>query len=312
MKKVTLWMVLTILLMLTTDVFSQQTKSIFDELTSTSYDEVDVMIQRYHKLKKEKIEEYNFSNEWELNKLGYQLMSEDRIDDAIKIFQLLIEEFPTSFNPYDSMGEAYMKQGKDKLAIENYQKSLELNPDNQNAYRMMLNMQFENRDKDKFSKVYSKQKYENDLDELAKTLTEVNPSPYKFISKEKFWGDVEDKKKMISDSTTYAEFVWHCSQIVANIGCVHSAIIYYFKQEEEMLPDSLRFPLEVKLIDGRMYVSDPLVNFDKINPKTEIFQINGKSTEEIKALIFPHISTQGTNVSGKRQMFNTYGSAMIA
>ncbi|MFK7809537.1 MAG: S41 family peptidase, partial [Saprospiraceae bacterium] len=185
-------------------------------------------------------------------------------------------------------------------------------PDNQNAYRMMLNMQFENRDKDKFSKVYSKQKYENDLDELAKTLTEVNPIPYKFISKEKFWRDVENKKKMISDSTSYAEFVWHCSQIVANIGCGHSSIVYYFGQEEEMLPDSLRFPLEVKLIDGRMYVSDPLVNSGKINSETEIFQINGKSTEEIKALIFPHISTQGTNVSGKRQMFNTYGSAMIA
>jgi cytochrome c-type biogenesis protein CcmH/NrfG len=37
---------------------------------------------------------------------------------------------------YDSLGEAYMKKGEKELAIANYQKSLELNPDNANGNDM--------------------------------------------------------------------------------------------------------------------------------------------------------------------------------
>jgi cytochrome c-type biogenesis protein CcmH/NrfG len=41
--------------------------------------------------------------------------------------------FPDSWNTYDSLGEAYLKQGNKELAAENYRRSLELNPDNQGA-----------------------------------------------------------------------------------------------------------------------------------------------------------------------------------
>jgi cytochrome c-type biogenesis protein CcmH/NrfG len=34
---------------------------------------------------------------------------------------------------YDSLGEAYMNAGEKQLAIDNYKKSLELNPENDNA-----------------------------------------------------------------------------------------------------------------------------------------------------------------------------------
>jgi Tfp pilus assembly protein PilF len=36
-------------------------------------------------------------------------------------------------NVYDSLGEAYLKQGEKALAVENYKKSLDLNPQNENA-----------------------------------------------------------------------------------------------------------------------------------------------------------------------------------
>lgn len=57
--------------------------------------------------------------------------------DAIEIFKLNVEQFPNSFNVYDSLGEAYMMDGNTKLAIENYEKSLELNPNNENAKKML-------------------------------------------------------------------------------------------------------------------------------------------------------------------------------
>jgi cytochrome c-type biogenesis protein CcmH/NrfG len=53
--------------------------------------------------------------------------------DAITVFQRNVQEFPASSNVYDSLGEAYMKVGQKDLAIANYEKSLQLNPKNQNA-----------------------------------------------------------------------------------------------------------------------------------------------------------------------------------
>ncbi len=48
-----------------------------------------------------------------------------------------VEEYPDAFNPYDSLGEGYMIDGKKELAIVNYAKSLELNAKNTNAILML-------------------------------------------------------------------------------------------------------------------------------------------------------------------------------
>ena len=53
--------------------------------------------------------------------------------DAIEILKLNVKEYPDSFNVYDSLGEAYMLNGDNKLAIKNYKKSLKINPDNNNG-----------------------------------------------------------------------------------------------------------------------------------------------------------------------------------
>jgi tetratricopeptide (TPR) repeat protein len=68
-----------------------------------------------------------------VNALGYRLMGGERLADAIAVFQLNVELYPESSNVYDSLGEAYMENGDTDLAIANYEKSLELNPDNTNA-----------------------------------------------------------------------------------------------------------------------------------------------------------------------------------
>ena len=51
-------------------------------------------------------------------------------------FKLSTEVFPDKDNPYDRYTEALMTLGKNKEAINNYKKSLELNPNNQNAVEM--------------------------------------------------------------------------------------------------------------------------------------------------------------------------------
>ena len=79
---------------------------------------------------------YNF-DEAELNTLGYQLLQGKKVKEAIRIFQLNVEAYPQSGNVYDSLGEAYMDNGDKQLAIENYRKSLQLDPANKNAPEML-------------------------------------------------------------------------------------------------------------------------------------------------------------------------------
>jgi len=73
----------------------------------------------------------------ELNALGYHLISRKRFADALKVFKLYTKNFPRDANAHDSLGEAYMLIGDNERAIASYQKSLELDPDNNNAVKML-------------------------------------------------------------------------------------------------------------------------------------------------------------------------------
>lgn len=112
-------------------------KSIYLAIRQKSYENIEEGIKLYNDLKKNNFETYNFADENELNQLGYKLIEKEKLEEAIKIFQLLISEFPNSANPYDSMGEAYYLNGNNDLALFNYKKSLELNPNNSNAEKMI-------------------------------------------------------------------------------------------------------------------------------------------------------------------------------
>jgi imidazolonepropionase-like amidohydrolase len=89
-------------------------------------------IALYRRLKTEHPDEYDFS-EKELNNLGYYLLKQERVTDAIEIFKLNVEMYPQGFNAYDSLAEAYLRNNNRELAILNYKKSLELNPKNASA-----------------------------------------------------------------------------------------------------------------------------------------------------------------------------------
>jgi len=69
-----------------------------------------------------------------MNSLGYQFLAADKVDEAIGIFDLNVTAYG-DWNTYDSKAEAHMIHGDIELAIKNYQKSVELNPDNINGAR---------------------------------------------------------------------------------------------------------------------------------------------------------------------------------
>ena len=72
-------------------------------------------------------------NENQMNRIGYDLLSSKRIKDAVEVFKQNVSDYPQSSNVYDSLGEAYMVNGDRELAIKNYERSVELDPNNTNG-----------------------------------------------------------------------------------------------------------------------------------------------------------------------------------
>ena len=80
-------------------------------------------------------------DERHLTAAGYALIGNNMIDRSIELFTFMVEEFPQSAAAHDCLAEAYMKAGNKALAIENCEKSLELNPSNEKARRMLEQLQ---------------------------------------------------------------------------------------------------------------------------------------------------------------------------
>jgi tetratricopeptide (TPR) repeat protein len=64
-----------------------------------------------------------------LNSIGYDLIFEGNLEDAISVFELNVELFPEAANCYDSLGEALLKIGDKSKALKKYKKALELDPE---------------------------------------------------------------------------------------------------------------------------------------------------------------------------------------
>ncbi|ESU19015.1 hypothetical protein FCR2A7T_24290 [Flavobacterium cauense R2A-7] len=61
-----------------------------------------------------------------INNIGYNFLSNKEYDKAYSFFNLNIENYPSSANVYDSMGDLYIEKKDDKKAIELFKKALSL------------------------------------------------------------------------------------------------------------------------------------------------------------------------------------------
>lgn len=61
-----------------------------------------------------------------MNGAAYQLLRSGRIDEAISAFRRNTENYPDSANTFDSLAEAYEKDGQTKKALENYEKAYKM------------------------------------------------------------------------------------------------------------------------------------------------------------------------------------------
>jgi glyoxylase-like metal-dependent hydrolase (beta-lactamase superfamily II) len=97
---------------------------------------IDSAIAKWYELKRTSPKDYSFG-EGQIVLFGYYLLGKGRYQDAIRMFEVYVNDFPDSWNSYDCLAEAHMNAGNKELARKYYEKSLELNPSNTNAVEMM-------------------------------------------------------------------------------------------------------------------------------------------------------------------------------
>ena len=152
--------------------------------------------------------------------------------------------------------------------------------------------------------------YRADLRELAARIKEEHPRPWRFISEADFDALVEEKVRTMVPDTTQAEFLWSFSEVLTSIRCGHSGMPY-FNQEDALIGPEDRFPLDVRIHNGTLFVLDPLNTSERVSKGDEILSINGKSTSELLEEIGRHIKHEGVAPDSRWPYFNAYATSYL-
>ena len=81
--------------------------------------------ERYGQLRDESPDTIRFGED-ELVGLGYRLLGEGRLNEAVEIFELSVAAYPNAPNPYDSLGEALTATGQCQKALDAHAIAVEL------------------------------------------------------------------------------------------------------------------------------------------------------------------------------------------
>lgn len=96
-------------------------------------------VSRIRDLHQREPDRWDFS-ERELNFLAYTYLAQRRVPDAIKLFQLVTELYPSSSNAWDSLGEAYEAASRKPDAANAYAKALALDPKADHARKRLAEL----------------------------------------------------------------------------------------------------------------------------------------------------------------------------
>ncbi len=81
-------------------------------------------------------EAVTLATEADINAYGYELLGAGKVDDAIAMVKKNVADHPSSWNTYDSLGEALALKGQTAEAAAQYQKALDMVGDETNKTRI--------------------------------------------------------------------------------------------------------------------------------------------------------------------------------
>jgi glyoxylase-like metal-dependent hydrolase (beta-lactamase superfamily II) len=101
-------------------------------------------IEKYHELQENHPDEYSFTSGWLFMLAINYLTPRERYEETIQIYEFIIDEFPDDpylWIVYHNIGETFMELDNKALAIKNFNKSLEIFPQNTLAVELMKSLE---------------------------------------------------------------------------------------------------------------------------------------------------------------------------
>ena len=120
---------------------SSSTLSPFDYFESNAFEEA---LDYFKKAADSAIKDPEVQERY-MNARGYQYLRDNELKKAQEVFHIMVELYPFSANAWDSLGESYMVEDKIEQSIKYYKKSVELNPGNTNAIKMIRKLSREDK-----------------------------------------------------------------------------------------------------------------------------------------------------------------------
>jgi len=107
-----------------------------------------------------------------------------------------------------------------------------------------------------YDKVIEPDKLKEDLDFLFKTIEEVHPNMYAYISKEEFKPMRDELYRRIKHPMTRLEFYKLTAPIVASLKNAHTFLAPFFREYKQYLGSGGKvFPLELHLDDSKVILA---------------------------------------------------------
>lgn len=104
-----------------------------------------------------------YHDEKEFNILGYELLGQGLVEQAIEVFCFNTRRFPGSANVYDSLAEAYFGQEMHELAEQNYKLALQIDPHYRSAWRGLEQVYQQQKKLPELKAVYEQARQSTDL-----------------------------------------------------------------------------------------------------------------------------------------------------
>ena len=98
----------------------------------------DNAVARFNELKGDTANYYLDENE--MNGLAYAMVWDGRTTEALEVFRLNTILFPLSRNVYDSYADVLAKAGRKEAAILMYQKAVQMNPNDDDGKRALVEL----------------------------------------------------------------------------------------------------------------------------------------------------------------------------
>lgn len=142
-----------------------------------------------------------------------------------------------------------------------------------------------------------------DFYQLLAQIEKNHPALYDFTSKEEYQKVIKKQFEKINDSATVVDFYKILMPLVVKIGCGHSEL---WLPQWVWQDSSVGFlPLRLFIEKGKVYVMRNLSSASGIKLTMEVTAINGEAIPELLETMNSFISTDGNNLSAKRDFLNT-------